>query len=125
MFDHPSVRRNQEEAKQRSAQRRLREDKAPRLLDEVRNLTSLDIDVAHGESHFLWRIVVERAPALFELACPEPTCTNGGHDLTLSIMRALRASSARFEGDGVCRGNVPLGNCGRILKYVARATYRD
>jgi hypothetical protein len=119
------VRRNQEEAKQRRAQRRLREDTAPRLSDEVRNLTSLDIDVENAGSRYLWRIVVERAPALFEIACSEPTCTSGGHDLTLSIMRGLRASSTRFEGKGACRGDVPLGNCGRILTYVARATYRD
>jgi hypothetical protein len=119
------LRRNQEEAKQRRAQRRLREDAAPRLLAEVCNLTSLDIDVANAGSQFLWRIVIERAPALFEIACTEPTCTNGGHDLTQSIMRGLRASSTRFEGEAVCRGDVPLGNCGHILKYVARATYRD
>ena len=118
------MRRNQEEARQRRAQRRLREDKAPRLRDEVKGLTSLDIDVAQDGNRFLWRIVVERAPALFEVACPEPTCTNGGHDLTSGIMRGLRASAARFEGDDACRGDVPLGSCGRILTYTARATYR-
>jgi len=119
------VRRNNEEAKQRSAERRRRADEAPRLIDEVGCLTSLEIDVTNGGTQYLWRIVVERAPALFEIACPEPTCTNGGHDITRSVMHALRASSVRFEGDGVCRGHAPMGSCGRVLKYVAKATYRD
>lgn len=118
------MRRNHEEARQRAAARRLREDQAPRLKDEVHRLASLDIDVANGQSQYRWRIVVDRAPALFDLACLEPTCTNGGHDMTRSIMQALRASSERFEGDGVCRGDVPVGTCGRVLKYVATATYR-
>jgi hypothetical protein len=119
------LRRNNQEAKQRSAERRLREDEAPRLINEVRRLTSLQIDVTNGGSQYLWRIVVERAPALFEIACPEPACTNGGHDITRSVMHALRTSSQRFEGEGVCHGDVPLGSCGRVLKYVAQATYRD
>jgi len=119
------VRRNKEDAKQRSAERRLRQDEAPRLIGEVGNLTSLQIDVTNGASQYLWRIVVERAPALFEIACAEPACTNGGHDITRSVMHALRESSARFEGEGVCRGDIPQGNCGRVLTYVAKATYRD
>jgi hypothetical protein len=102
----------------------LREDQAPRLIDEVRRLLSLQIDVANGGTQYVWKIVVERAPALFEIPCPEPTCTNGGHDITRSIMQNLRAASVRFEGDGVCGGDLPVGNCGRVLKYVAKATYR-
>lgn len=117
------MRGNDPEAKQRAAARRLREDQAPRLKDEIRRLVSLEIDVANGETPYRWRIVVERAPALFEIACREPSCTKGGHDLTRTIMRALRSSSERFEGDGVCGGEVPLGICGRVLKYTGKATY--
>jgi hypothetical protein len=119
------VRRNDQAAKQRSQERRQREDEAPRLIKEVRRLTSLHIDVVNGGTQYVWRIVVERAPALFEIACLEPACTNGGHDITRSVMQALRASSVRFEGEGVCPGDLPLGACGRSLKYVAKATYRD
>jgi len=119
------LRRNSQEVKQRIAERRQRENDAPRLINEVRRLTSLKIDIANGGNQYLWRIVVERAPALFEIACPEKTCTNGGHDITRSVMQALRASSVRFEGETVCRGDVPLGSCGRVLSYVAQATYRD
>ncbi len=77
----------------------------------------------NGGNQYLWRIVVERAPALFEIPCPEPACTNGGHDITRSVMQALRASSPTFEAEFTCQGDVAAGSCGRILKYVAKATY--
>lgn len=118
-------RRKHEEVKQRAAERRLREDEAPRLNAEIRRLVSLQIDVENGANKYTWRIVVERAPALFEIACSEPACEHGGHDITRSVTRALAAASTRFEGESVCRGDLPLGSCGRVLKYVATATYRD
>jgi len=117
------VRRNDPQAKERIAERRRRENEAPRLANEIRRLTSLQIDVMNGGNQYLWRIVVERAPALFEIPCPEPACTNGGHDITRSVMQALRASSPTFEAEFTCQGDVAAGSCGRILKYVAKATY--
>ncbi len=119
------LRRNSQEAKQRIADRRLREDEAPRLHNELRRLVSLQLDIENGGTRYLWRIVVERAPALFEIPCPEEACTNGGHDLTRGIMTALRASRTHFEGESSCSGDLPGGSCGRLLKYVADATYKD
>jgi hypothetical protein len=119
------IRRNVQEAKQRSVDRRQREDDAPRLIEEVRRLASLDIVVDNGGNKYVWRIVVERAPALFELACPEESCTNGGHDLTRQIMQGLRMTSAEITGESTCRGDLPSGSCNRVVKYVASATYRD
>src|SRR5262249_44839803 len=116
--------RNNQDAKQRSLDRRKREDDAARLNDEVRRLGSLDIEVDDGGSRYIKRIVVERAPALFEFPCPEETCENGGHDITRALMEALRASATRLEGEDPCRGAVPSGPCGRIMKFVAQATYR-
>jgi hypothetical protein len=118
-------RRDSQAAKQRSADRRLREDGAPRLANEVKKLSSLRLDVENGSSKYAWRIVVERAPALFEVPCPEDQCENGGHDLTRAITHDLRRSATRFEGESVCQGTTPLGVCGRVLKYVGVATYRD
>ena len=119
------TRRYDQEAKQRTADRRQREDDAPRLTMEVRKLASLMIDVANGSNRYLWRIVVERAPALFEIPCPEQGCENGGHDLTRELLRALRAGNTTVEGESVCHGDLGQGSCGRVLKYVATATYRE
>jgi hypothetical protein len=119
------TRRYDQEAKQRIADRRLREDEAPRLVEEAPRLATLQIDVENGTNRYLWRIVVERAPALFEIPCPEQGCENGGHDLTREIMRALRTSAPRVEGESSCRGDLGQRTCGRVLKYVATATYRE
>jgi hypothetical protein len=118
------IRRNNQESKQRSLDRRKREDDAARLIDEVRRLASLDIEIDDGGNRYIKRIVVERAPALFDLPCPEKTCTNGGHDITRAVMQALRASATRFEGEDMCRGEVPAGRCGHVIKFVATAVYR-
>lgn len=118
------ISRDRQEAKQRTVERREREDKAPRLNVEVRRLVSLDIEIEHAESRYIWRIVVDRAPALFELACPEQTCTNGGHDITRPVMQGLKSSQTAFEGESTCRGDLPSGNCGRVVKYRAKATYK-
>jgi hypothetical protein len=119
------LRRNtSQEAKQRSAERRLREDEAPRLSAEIRKLTSLQLDIENGTNRYVWRIVVERAPALFVIACPEEGCVNGGHDITHEVTRSLRASATHFDGESSCRGDLRSGTCGRVLKYTATATYR-
>jgi hypothetical protein len=118
-------RRDSQAAKQRSTERKVREDGAPRLSNEFRRLSSLRLDVENGSSKYVWRIVVERAPSLFEITCPEDGCTDGGHDLTRSITHSLRQSATTFSGESVCRGKTPLGDCGRVLKFVAVATYRD
>lgn len=118
-------RQTQQEVRQRIAERRQRENDAPRLHKEIRRLTSLTMHIDNGGSRYLWRIVVERAAALFELVCPEDGCTDGGHDLTRIITHALRASATRFEGESACHGDLGARGCGRILKYVAEATYRD
>jgi hypothetical protein len=116
--------RNNQEAKQRAEERRRREDEAPRLIREVARLASLDIEVDNGGNRYTWRIVVDRAPALFELGCPGEACTSGGHDLTRAVMQRLRASAVVFQGESTCRGDLPSGSCTQVVKYVARATYK-
>lgn len=113
---------SQLEAKKRSAERRQREDEAPRLRDEVPGLTSLRFEIESGDTRYTWHIVVERAPALFHIGCAEPACREGGHDVTAGVLRELRKHSARFEGEHVCTGQVRGAECGRLLRYVATAT---
>lgn len=117
------------EAAQRSAERRRREDEAPRLKAEVPNLEKLDFTISDSKgvadptSTHVRRIVIAHAAALFEIPCSDPGCKDGGHDLTDRIMRALRAHQTSFDGEDVCRGNVGSSECGRVLRYVATASF--
>jgi hypothetical protein len=124
------TRRGQTEASLLANERRRREDEAPRLRDEVHELTelSLEIDEYREDSMIVGarhtrRIVVAHAPALFELPCTDERCRGGGHDLTPEVMRALRSRSLRFQGEHVCTGEVGSGECRRTLRYAAQASY--
>jgi hypothetical protein len=119
------------EAAQRFADRRKREDDAPRLVAEIPNLATLKMaieerrgSVATAESKHLRHVVVDRAPALFILQCGDPSCDGGGYDLTSRIMRELRARRTEFEVDDECTGNVGNARCGRLVKAILTATYR-
>lgn len=119
------------EAAQRSAARRQREDEAPRLKSEVPDLEKLDLEisdskgVADAMSSHVRRVMVEHAPALFDIPCTDTSCKDGGHDITQSVMRALRAREESFTNEDVCNGSVGNSACGRVLRYVATARYRQ
>ncbi|MBN1608579.1 MAG: hypothetical protein JW940_18260 [Polyangiaceae bacterium] len=111
-------------------ERRQRENDAPRLREEVRQLASLaiEIDEYRGAGTFLAarytrRIVLEHAPALFEIPCTEERCKGGGYDLTYQIMRALKAGRTLFDGQEACPGQLGSAECGRTLRYTVRASY--
>jgi hypothetical protein len=119
-------------AAQRSAERREREDRAPRLATEVPDLLSLKLQIEESsggspvaEPKHIKRVVVEHAPALFLLPCGDSRCNDGGHDVTYAIMRALRDKETTFSGDDVCEGSVGSAQCGRTLHYEATAEYRS
>ena len=123
-------RRQQAEAALVHQERRQREDQAPRLRQKVRQLAALDIEIdelcAAGTgpaARHTRRIVVEHAPAHFEIPCSEERCTGGGFDLTSEVMRALKAQRTVFDGEAACSGSVGSAACGRVLRYVARARY--
>lgn len=125
-------RRRQSEAQLQAIERRKREDDAPRLKDEIPNLLELrlEIDEYTGESpvsaaRHTRHIVVQSAPALFELGCTESSCTDGGHDLTSQILRQLRSGATEFGGEDACYGRVGSASvpCRRVLRYVAHAKY--
>jgi hypothetical protein len=115
-------------AAQRFAERRRREDDAPRLGAEVPKLVSLrlEVDERGGSSapKYIRRIVVDTAPALFFLPCGDPRCVDGGHDVTDMVMRSLRSRLPSFEGTNECMGSVGSGVCARVLHFEATAEYR-
>jgi hypothetical protein len=114
----------------RFADRRRREDDAPRLVEVVPDLRSLRFDMEErsgatgAQPRHTRHCVVDHAPALFLVPCGDPRCADGEHDLTESVMRALRAHQTKFEGDDECAGSVGSSACGRVLHFEAVAEYR-
>ena len=122
--------RRQSEGARRFDERRKREDESPRLTAEVPRLQSLALEISEksegspvAEPTHVRRVVVQYAPALFILPCGDARCRDGGHDVTYAVMRALRASETRFEGQDLCAGSVGTGQCPRVLHFVGIATY--
>jgi len=122
--------RRQSATAQRFAERRQREDSAPRLTSEVPGLVSLCLAIEESSDattvsrpKHLRRIVVERAPALFLVPCGDPRCTDGGHDVTSAIMNALHKRQPTFRGEDKCNGYLGTSPCTRILRYDAIAEY--
>jgi hypothetical protein len=123
--------RQDREVTRRTAERRQREDEAPRLAETIPELLGLRLEVlehsssiSHPEHTHVRHVVVASAPALFVMPCHDTQCKDGGHDLTQEILAALRRRNARFEGEDVCRGTVGSAGCSRVLGYVAVATYQ-
>lgn len=123
------MRRNSE-AMQRAVERRERELAAGPLAAKVPNLRSLCLrieertsDQSGAEVVYTRHVVVDRAPALFDIPCCDRGCRGGGHDMTLKILRSLRHGLAHFEGSDRCAGSVRDRGCAFELRYVAEATY--
>ena len=116
----------------RFADRRQREDEAPRLSTQVPDLASLKFEIEErygaGATKHTRRVVVDRAPALFLVPCGDPRCTDSEHDLTGAVMIALRAHRTSFDGDDECGGTLgSAGNafCSRTVHFHATAEYRS
>jgi hypothetical protein len=121
-------------AAQRFADRRQREDGAPRLQTQIPSLRSLRLDIeerrgtwpsADPQGSHMRRIVVSTAPAMFLITCHDPDCRDGGHDVTATIMRALRSRESRFEGSDHCPGRIGSADCQRTIRFLATAEYGD
>lgn len=119
------------ETANRMAERRRREDEAPRLIAKVPRLDKLRLEIlerssniARPEHTHVRHVVVPTAPALFFIPCHDTQCKDGGHDVTSQIMAALQSGKERFEGDDPCQGAVGSAACSRVLSYVGVATYR-
>lgn len=125
-----SFRSRSTEASQQAAERRQREDRAPRLKAEVPALESLKLEVQEmrqgasvPETVHIKHVSVPHAPALFDLPCLDTTCAGGGHDVTNQVLAALRAKTAKFQGEHACGGTTRTAPCTRVMRYVALATY--
>jgi hypothetical protein len=119
------------EAAQRFAERRRREDAAPRLREVVPTLATLRLEIderrgttSAGDPKHVRLVVVDSAPAMFFLPCGDHSCKEGGHDMTDSVLRALQAGARRVELEDTCHGNVGTAFCGAVLTLVLSATYR-
>ena len=118
------------EGAQRFAERRKREDDAPRLNAEVPTLRTLRLEVEErrgtstlAESKHVRHIIVDRAPALFVLPCGDSMCHDGGHDITHSLIDGLRRGRTEVEVEDQCMGSIGTATCGRIVRVIAKATY--
>lgn len=124
--------RRSSEASERFAERRQREDSAPRLSASIPALESLKLEIREStsstsacpEATHIRRIVVEHAPALFFVMCHDSYCKDGGHDISHGILHALRQQKTQFSGEDRCNGRIGSSDCQRILHYVGTATYR-
>ncbi len=122
------MRRNSEAAK-RAQERRERENDAARLLDVVPELQSLQLEIqetrdglASADVKHKRFIMVDRAPALFDIPCSDRGC-DGEYDFTGAIMRNLRSHATHFEGHGQCAGRVKDRDCAFEMRFVATAAY--
>jgi len=114
------------------AERRKRENEAPRLAARAPTLEKLRLEVhvrssniARPEHTHIRHVVVPSAPALFFVPCHDAQCKDGGHDLTAAVMAALQSKKERFDGEDTCPGSVGSAACSRVLGYVGVASYRS
>jgi hypothetical protein len=111
----------------RFAERRQREDEAPRLREHLPRLVSLKLEIVEdtgvGTNKHVRHVVLDRAPALFLFPCGDPRCVDGEHDLTATVMRALDAGQTSFHGDDDCTGSVGSAYCSRVLHVDGTAEY--
>jgi hypothetical protein len=122
---------NGRDAAARFAERRRVEEEAQRLRDVVPRLESCRIEIAEGrndatsgEVSHTRIVVVAVAPALFLFPCGDPSCRDGGHDVTREILAGLCAGKTEVKGEDACYGRVGTADCGRILRYRVVAGYR-
>jgi hypothetical protein len=112
----------------RFAERRRRENDAPKLCDQVPTLTSLRLDIEErsivGVIKHIRRVVIDRAPSLFLVPCGDPRCADGEHDLTSTVMRALFARKTAFHGSKGCTGSLGPSACQRVVHFDGTAEYR-
>ena len=118
------------EASERFAERRRKEDEAPRLREALPDLRTLRLEVeeqrgtsAVAETKHVRIVVVDRAPALFMLPCGDSECRDGGHDVTNEVLDRLRHGATDFVVEDRCFGNVRDVARGRIVRVNIKATY--
>jgi hypothetical protein len=119
--------RKKEAAAARSAERRAREERAPRLRNVVPELVTLRLVMEEryplGATKHTRHVVVPHSAALFMVPCGDAACDSNGHDITSEVLRALAARATRTEGQHSCDGFVGGATCARTLHFVIEAEY--
>jgi len=119
--------RSHSPAAARFAERRRREEEAPRLSSRVPGLTGLRLEIEErtgiGATRHVRPVFIDRAPALFLVQCGDPRCVDGEHDLTYDILRALDAHQTTFSGTDACHGTIGSSPCVRVLNFRGTAQY--
>ncbi|HEX5657065.1 MAG TPA: hypothetical protein VFX59_07710 [Polyangiales bacterium] len=110
-----------------SAERVLRERRAPRLLTTAPTLTGLKLEVQEFSqiacTKYTKRFHVPSAPTLFELRCNDARCEHGGYDITAIVVRTLRSRETRGHGDYSCDGTTGKSPCSRRIHFELFAEY--
>jgi hypothetical protein len=119
-----NLRKRRTEASERFAERRRREDEAPRLRERVPDLTELKIEIEEGGAKHTRHIVLGNAPALFAFPCGDASCQGGGYEITSAVMTGLMRHEARIEAEDRCFGSVGTAPCTRTLRAVGHAQYK-
>ncbi len=122
--------RRDREAVRQTQERRRREDDAARLRSVIPHLKTLTLRVEEKEKErpedsvlYIKHVVVDRAPALFELPCCRRGCCDGGYDVTRQVIRALKRGETQFGGRDKCDGHTKDEQCARKLFFRAEADY--
>ena len=119
--------RKKEAAAARSAERRAREERAPRLRNVVPELVTLRLVMEEryplGSTKHTRHVVVAHSAALFVVPCGDAACDSTGHDITSEVLRALATRTARAESQHPCDGYVGGAACSRTLHFVIEAEY--
>ena len=114
---------------QRFAERRQREDEAPRLGQQVPGLLTLRLELEERSGllqlKHVRHVIVGSAPALFVVRCSDADCHEGVYDITWELMRGLREHKTKFDGEAECSGTIgsQQAPCRRVLHFDAVATY--
>ena len=132
-MNHWSRRREETiDREERKKERAQREDAAGKLARRVPALATLSIaihetrpDGVVSDTHDTRRVVLEHAPALFEVPCSYPGCTDGGYEVTREILDGLDTRRREFRGEQRCRGRCGDIDCTRVLRFVCTATYHE
>ena len=129
----PSRRREKDmERNIRRVERQEREDRAGKLLLRAPDLTSLSIvvhetrpDGCVSDSHYTRRVVLEQAPALFEVPCSDPACEDGGYEVTWESSTPSPLASGSSRASSHAGGDAVRSTAAGSSRFVATATYAE
>lgn len=107
---------------------RNRERSAPRLIQMAPSVTSLKLTIqeryATTSVKYRKHVVIQSAPALFVVSCGDERCEFGGHDITSTVMGALRARQTHCSGEHECPGTIGSARCSRRIEFELVAEYQ-